>query len=209
MDIETPKNKRARARNNRLLEAIEEIDAEEAQEEALLAATEMPEPVSSIQRPALREDPRTRAARRAAELREHRWAMDEGTDEFRIALDLIPDGWDYEWKRKLLLGQEDPAYQVQLARNGWEAVPADRHPEMMPSTGNFAVIERKGMILMERPKEITEEVRSADLRRARQQVRQKEEQLNSAPEGTLQRKKSDGSTLTKINKSYEAIPIPD
>ena len=80
---------------------------------------------------------------------------------------------------------------------------------MMPSTGNYAAIERKGMILMERPKEITDEVRSTDLRRARQQVRQKEEQLNSAPDGTLQRKKSDGSSLANIKKSYEAIPIPE
>lgn len=208
MDIETPKEKRARARSNRLLDAIDEVEAEEAaaaeaeHEETLEASPTLP-------RAPLREDPRTRAARRAAELREHRGAMDEGTDEFWIDKGMIPDGWDYEWKRKLLLGQEDPAYQVQLARNGWEAVPADRHPEMMPSTGNYAAIERKGMILMERPKEITDEVRSTDLRRARQQVRQKEEQLNSAPDGTLQRKKSDGSSLANIKKSYEAIPIPE
>jgi len=186
------------------MEAIDEVESESIDD--ILAQEEAP---ASIPRAPLRENPRDRAARRAAELREHRGAMDEGTDEFYIPLDIIPDGWDYEWKRKLLLGQEDPAYQVQLARNGWEAVPADRHPEMMPSTGNFAVIERKGMILMERPKEITDEVRAADLRRARQQVRQKEEQLNSAPDGTLQRKKSDGSSLASVKKSYEAIPIPE
>jgi len=204
MDTETPKEKRQRARHNRLMEAIDEVESESIDD--ILAQEEAP---ASISRAPLRENPRDRAARRAAELREHRGAMDEGTDEFYIPLDIIPDGWDYEWKRKLLLGQEDPAYQVQLARNGWEAVPADRHPEMMPSTGNFAVIERKGMILMERPKEITDEVRAADLRRARQQVRQKEEQLNSAPDGTLQRKKSDGSSLASVKKSYEAIPIPE
>jgi hypothetical protein len=204
MDTETPKQKRAQARQNRLLEAIEEVEAEEAQMEADEAPQE-----SAVQRSPLREDPRTRAARRAAELREHRGSMDEGTDEFYIPRDIIPDGWDYEWKRKTLLGSEDPAYQVQVARNGWEPVPADRHPEMMPSTGNYTVIERKGMLLMERPKEITDEVRNADLRRARQQVRQKEEQLNSAPDGTLQRKKSDGTSLTNIKKSYESIPIPE
>lgn len=208
MENESPKMKRARIRTNRLMEAIDEVEAEEAEiaEEAVEVA---PEPTTAVQRAPLRETPRDRAARRAAELREHRGSMDEGTDEFWIDKEMIPDGWDYEWKRKTLLGAEDPAYQVQLARNGWEAVPADRHPEMMPSAGNYAVIERKGMILMERPKEITDEVRNADLRRARQQVRQKEEQLNSAPDGTLQRKKSDGTSLTNIKKSYESIPIPE
>jgi len=209
MDNETPKQRRARARSNRLLEAIDEVEDEIAEEEAQAAAAASPEP-TGIQRAPLRENPRDRAARRAAELREHAGgSMEEGTDEFYIPPDIIPDGWDYEWKRKLLLGSEDPAYQVQVARKGWEPVPANRHPEMMPSIGNFAVIERKGMILMERPKEISDEVRAADLRRARLQVRQKEAQLNATPEGTLQRSKSDGSSLTKIGKSYEAIPIPE
>jgi hypothetical protein len=86
------------------------------------------------------EDPRSRASRRAQELRDHLGGMEEGEDRFRVDAADIPDGWAYEWKRRTVFGKEDPAYQVQVARTGWEPVPASRHPNMMPT----------GWILMER-----------------------------------------------------------
>jgi hypothetical protein len=150
------------------------------------------------------EDPRARAARRAAEIRGHLGGMDEGTDEF--ALPPAPAGWTYEWKRKTVLGQEDPAHQVALLRMGWEPVPTDRHPEMMPGSGNYPTIERKGMILMERPTELVEEARSIELQKARGQVRAKEAQLAGTPDGTMTR--DHAQARPKINKSYEAMPVP-
>jgi hypothetical protein len=164
-----------------------------------------------IERPSLRptlreEDPRTRAARRAAEIKNHVGTMDQGVDEFYVDPRIIPPDWDYEWKRNTVLGQEDPAYRVQLAQMGWEPVPLARHPEMMPSNWSGKTIERKGQILMERPKVLTDEARQIELRRARNQVRQKEAQLNSAPDGQFGR--DHDQVKPKINKSYEAIPIP-
>ena len=166
-------------------------------------------------RPAMRpsakveESPRDRAARKAAELRAHReGTMDDGTDEFFVEPGIIPDGWTYEWKTKTILGAEDPAHQVKLARDGWEAVPANRHPEMMPAGYKGVEITRKGMILMERPMEITEEVRQLELRRARLQVRAKEEQLSAAPAGQFERSNK-GNEMAKIKKGYEAMPIPE
>ena len=184
---------------------------EEAFEPSIKVATAImaePAPSRPEMRPAMREeDPRTRAARRAAELRDHRGEVQEGVDEFFVDPNDIPPGWSYEWKRKYVLGAEDPAYQVSLARAGWEPVPTSRHPSYMPDTGNYPTIERKGMILMERPAEITDEARNMELRRARQQVRQKEAQLNSAEGGQFERSNKDQS-LVKINRSYESIPIP-
>ena len=184
---------------------------EHALEEAFEPAVEkIAEPiVRPDMRPAMREeDPRVRAARRAAELRDHRGDFDEGTDEFFIDPSDVPAGWEYEWKRKLLLGAEDPAYQVALARGGWEAVPTARHPSYMPGGGNHPIIERKGMILMERPREISDEARSIELRKARNQVRQKEAQLNSSSDGQFERSNK-GDSLAKVKKSYESLPIPD
>lgn len=159
-------------------------------------------------RPSMREeDPRVRAARRAAELRDHLGNMDDAPDDFFIPKEDVPPGWTYEWKRKTLLGQEDPAYQVQLAQKGWEPVPARRHPSYMPMGYNGNTIERKGMILMERPLEITLEARDFELRKARNQVRQKESQLSGAPDGQFERNNKD-SSLVKVKKSYEAMPIP-
>ena len=115
------------------------------------------------ERPPLRinpkaEDPRERATRRAAQIRDHLGGLDEGTDEFFVPSQMIPDMWTYEWKRHTIYNQEDPAYTVQLAREGWEVVPVDRcpsHRAMMPATWTKNTIERKGMVLMERPTDIT------------------------------------------------------
>mgnify|MGYP006269590337 CR=1 FL=1 len=166
------------------------------------------------ERPALRppmrdEDPRARAARREAEiLGNGDDAFVEDTDEFYIPESMKPDGWSYEWKRKLVYGAEDPAYQVALARTGWTPVPTGRHPEMMPVGWKGETIERKGMMLMERPLSITERVEAQNRRRASNQVRAKEQQLNSAPPGTMEREYSDPRTRPTIKKSFEAMPVP-
>lgn len=175
-------------------------------------AEDLVEAAPVVERPAMRpamrsEDPRAAAARRAAEIRGHIGSLDEGTDEFYIDPASVPDGWTYEWKRKTVLGQEDPAYQVHLARTGWEPVPTSAHPEMMPGQGHFPNVERKGMALMMRPASITDEVRDIEYRKARQQVRVKEQQLNAAPEGQFERNNKD-APMAKIKKSYEAIPVP-
>ena len=162
-------------------------------------------PSRPAMRPAMREeDPRAAAARRAAEIRGQFENVDEGADEFRTPN--APDGWTYEWKRRTLLGQEDPAYQVELARMGWEPVTTARHPEMMPMQGNHPVIERKGMVLMQRPAIISDEARSNELRKARNQVRVKEQQLNATPDGTLTR--DHPSARPQIKKGYSPIEVP-
>ena len=148
-------------------------------------------------------DPRSAAAKRAQEILENIGQADEGQDDFRTPK--APDGWTYEWKRNTLFNQEDPAYMTSLLRTGWEAVPAKRHPEMMP-IGAMKSIERKGMILMERPAEVTRKFEEADKRRARLQMRAKEEQLGSAPQGQFGR--DHAQAAPKIHKSYEPLPIP-
>lgn len=163
-----------------------------------------------LSRPALRAemrelDPRAAAAKRAAEIRGHLGSLDDGTDEF--VAPSAPEGWTYEWKRKTILGQEDPAHQVHLARTGWEPVETSRHPEMMPGQGSHPIIERKGMVLMQRPSVITDEVRQIELSRARSQVRTKEEQLAGTPEGGLGHREH-AQVRPKIGKSFEAMPVP-
>ena len=205
MNAEAPK-KRGRPTVNKFQAAAKEVAQEKAAVEAAAApAVEMRKEMRPLMR---EEDPRARAARRAAEIRNHLGEMDEGTDEFYVPPGEIPEGWTYEWKRKSVLGQEDAAHQVALARKGWEPVPASRHPSFMPDSGGFNTIERKGMILMERPAEVTAEARQIELRRARAQVRHKEEQLNSAPQGQFDRNNKD-SSLVKVKKSYESMPIPE
>lgn len=151
-----------------------------------------------------------RARIRAAELKGHVNGLEDATDSFFVPPEIIPDGWTYEWKRKSTFNKEDPAYAVQLARDGWEPVPLNRckkHKAMMPTNWDGSTIEHQGMILMERPEEITQAYRDIELRKARAQVRQKEAQLSASPEGTFTR--DDPRVSPKIRKSYSPVMVPD
>lgn len=175
-------------------------------------ATQTPEPAeirTDELRPAMRdEDPRAKAARRAQELRGHLGNIDEGTDRFYIDPDTIPDGWTYNWKRFSSTGQDDLDNQRRVKREGWTTVPVSRYPDMMPQgTDPNDMIIIDGLVLMECPTEIVEERRSIELRRARQQVMYKEQQLAGTPEGTLTR--DHAKVRPQIKKSYAAMPIPE
>lgn len=160
-------------------------------------------------REAVRDDsPRARAAARAAQIEDHVGDLDEGPDDFYLDPTIVPDGWCYEWKTHTVMGAQNPSYQVQLARTGWEAVPVDRHPELMPRDWNGKVIERKGLVLMERPQAITDKVRKIEQKKARDQVRVKEQQLNAAPQGQFPRDE-DERTTARIKKSHSPVEIPD
>lgn len=167
------------------------------------------------ERPQMRPDPakemssRERAEQVADAFFEHGGFDDgPGTDEFYFPRDQVPDGWTYEWKREITGGDDDPAYQVQLARGGWRPVPVDRHPEMMPQGFDGKKITRKGMLLMERPASITEAMRKREQLMARNQVKVKEEQLTQPAPGQFERENK-GAPLVSVKKSFAPIPIPE
>jgi len=194
--------------NKKTYNTVELIDDVDERLDSLnsVSSAEPRQPKAELRPPMREEDPRERAAKRAAELRGHHGDNDSGTDVFYVNLDIIPDGWTYEWKRHTIYGQEDPAYQIRLANEGWTPVPVSRHPEMMPYNTTEQVIMRDGQILMECPTEIIVERRNADMRKARDQVRHKEQQLAGAPDGTMTR--DHAQVKPNIKKSFEAMPIP-
>src|ERR1700679_3928780 len=144
------------------------------------------------------EDPRTRAARRAAELEDH-WGGDnyQTADKFYIDPRIVPDGWTYEYRRIAIWGKPDPSYEVQLANAGWEPVPAYRHAEMMPAGYEGATIDQDGQRLMERPAVITQKAKARELATAREQVAGKEGQITGAPPGF---DKTPGATLIRRSR---------
>lgn len=171
-----------------------------------MATQQTPEPRRAM-RPDMRDDdPRARAAARAAQIDEN-IDFDEAPDEFFIPAEDIPDGWTYEWKRRTVFGKADPGNDIALARHGWENVPAARHPTFMPRGYTGADIERNGMVLMERPETVTEKSRGADHRRARALMHQKEEQLGQAPPGTFERSNK-ADSMVNIRKSRGPVEIP-
>lgn len=158
-----------------------------------------PEPrkASATTRPGIR-DP----AARLAQIRETMPDAKDGIDRLHISPEEIPEGWAYEMKARSITGNEDMqrAHMANLARRGWEPVPQDRHPHFM--------VEQGGLVLMERPKELTDEEHARNYREARSVVQAKEAQLGLAPPGTLPRD-ADPRVRPRVNKSIERIEIPD
>lgn len=166
------------------------------------------------QRPPLREEPLSadaeRAALRAAELLDGGLDIDTvNSDEFYIDPAVIPDDWTYEWKMRTVFGQPNPSYDIDVHRMGWRCVPAERHPEMMPVDWSGADIERKGLVLMERPVVITQMVRRRDDQAARALVHQKEQSLSEAPEGAFDRVDVNRRSTVRLKKSMERVEIPE
>lgn len=80
-------------------------------------------------------------------------------NRFDVDVSKIPEGMGYEWKRRTIVGMEDTEGLINCEANGWTAVPPERHPELTGSrASNARTIERGGLVLMERPKQITEQV---------------------------------------------------
>lgn len=124
-------------------------------------------------------------------------------DKFYIDPRDIPDGWDYNWKRYETLGMKDGSYEVELAQTGWEPVDSARHPSMMPANHKGPII-REGMILMERPAEISNRAKFLELQEARRVVNEKERALGMAPNGTFER----DQRRQVVKKEYIPMEIP-
>jgi hypothetical protein len=122
-------------------------------------------------------------------------------DEFYINPSVIPDGWDYNWKLKSVYGMEDKDHVREMYKVGWEPVPSKRHPEMMPIGYNGA-IERKGMMLMERPSEISDMAKDRELSMARQAVSDKEQAIGIARGSAYEQGRK------TVGKSYGPMAVP-
>lgn len=128
-------------------------------------------------------------------------------DRFHIDASSIPEGITYEWKRHTTYGQSDPTYDVDIREQGWEAVPADRHPELVPA-GHRGPIVRGGLMLMERPVELTREAQQEDRDRAAGLLQAKKEQLGMSPRGQFERGTHPG-TQPSVRTTYESLPIDE
>lgn len=108
-------------------------------------------------------------------------------DPFYIPLNEIPEGSSYEWKRYSNVGEENPFYIAQMRSQGWEPVDPKRHPNWVPPGYDKPNIIKSGMLLMERPIELTREAQSEQRGLAKQQMREAEQRLGMTPKDTLTR----------------------
>lgn len=167
----------------------EEVGQEESEEEYEEAPVRLKPaapraPLHGHQRSSVRDDGREPVHERR---RTRRRKATQVEDIFYIPVDEIPEGLSYEWKRYSVIGQEDPFYLAQLREQGWEPVPPKRHPSWVPPGYSQPHIIKGGMILMDRPIELTEEARDEQRVLARRQVREAEARLGRTPGNTMQR----------------------
>lgn len=151
-----------------------------------------------------------RARERISQLRAQYGDMDE--EDSDVYLDRFfaesPPGWTYEWKTHTVFGKNFPHYTTQLLRSGWAPVPANRHRELLfPEYVDESIII-DGLILMERPKELTDRRRLRERNKATDQVRNSEAKLVEAPAGTAPRD-AHRKTHPRVGSSVGPIGIPD
>lgn len=144
--------------------------------------------------------PEQRAAIQA--LREN----DDDASDFWVDPDKIPDGMTYEWKRlDQGFGKADPKYVARMERMGWRPVPAHRHPELF---GRVADKDTPavygGMMLMERPVELTKDARAFEYKKARRNVKDQSDRLGLSTQTLMPRVRPKG----KNSQSYEPVDIP-
>ncbi len=153
------------------------------------------------------EDPRAEAERIAAEWFGHLDSLGPHKDKYYVDPTKMPDGWSYEWRTYQVVGKENPQYQVQLQRAGWRSVPAKRHPELMPRDydPNGAILI-DGMMLMERPKAITDFQKARDKAEADAPIKNIRDKLTGAPPSHFPR--GVGGAPAAVNTAYAPPDIP-
>lgn len=87
-------------------------------------------------------------------------------DQFAFDRSIIPTGWDYEWKAQSVYGAPLTQHMVNMAQNGWEPVPSERHDGLFMEKGFKGPITRGGMMLMERDIRLTKQSKAMDKRAA-------------------------------------------
>lgn len=121
----------------------------------------------------------------------------------------IPDGFTVEWKRVSIYGKEDKQNMIGLEKDGWEPASPKDFPSLVGKNHRGSVITngKEDLMLMIRPIELTEEARAEELANARNQVRNKFEEIGISQPGQAPRADSHGNKLTKIRSEYAPVMV--
>lgn len=162
----------------------------------------------------------------ASPVRKSRWEMKaganwetndvnavEGPDRLHIPQDQIPDGMDLMWVTDSVLGQPVPQHRAQFERKGWTPVHTahdfdGRFDGRFTPKGQAGECNVDGLVLMARPLELTRKALDQDKRRARDQVRIKEQALYGGDIGASGADHPSARNFNHINRSVERIDIP-
>lgn len=174
-----PKNKGGRPKGSKN-KAVRPVERQEVRQEA------RPEPKEPVR-------PTRAAARIIPQGLRRNDRHDE--DQFFIPMNIVPEGWEYQWIRKAVMGKPDMAHLSNMQENHWEPVPKDRHPNIET--------DHDGMVLMERPKYVSDDARAAQFEKADRAVRSVKLNVNQAPDGTFTRNHPSVNKVAGIKRQFD------
>jgi len=150
------------------------------------------------------EEARLRAEARIRELRGNPDLQDGGGERDKYWAPPPPDGWDYQWKLRSVMGKEDIEAIRRVEMAGWTPVPLERHPELMPREWSGSTIEVGGLVLCERPMMFTNEAREEERRLAKEAVYTKERLMKEGRAGDLGPRQ-----VNRFSKTHSSISVPE
>jgi hypothetical protein len=164
------------------------------------------------QEPAVNAGPRWKMKAQANwETMDH---ADDSVDRFHVPAHMIPEGMSLQWVTDSVFGQGQPQHRADFERKGWTPVHQEdfdgRFDGMFMPKGNDGEINNGGLVLMARPKEITDEATRKDNMRAKQQLAIKEAALRGGdiPGVTLDTGHKSALAANKVSRSWERIAVP-
>lgn len=123
--------------------------------------------------PVRENEPRVEADREPVRARV-RTRKGAGNDRLHIPREMIPEGVDLQWVADSVLGQPDVQGRMAFEVNGWQPVTPDmfdgRFDGVFMPKGHKGEINVGGLVLMERPLELTLQARAEERHAARQQI---------------------------------------
>ncbi len=138
-----------------------------------------------------------------------------GTDRLHIPQHLIPDGVDLQWVTDTILGQPATQTRIGFEVNGWQPVTPDmfggRYDGMFMPKGFKGEINVDGLVLMERPMELTLEARAEERKAARSAINTHESKIRAGQvDGvTLDTSHPQARAVTKIDREIlSGMPVP-
>jgi hypothetical protein len=124
------------------------------------------------------------------------------SDKFDVPLHFIPDGWTYQWLSQATVGQANN--NAHFFANGWEPVMSKRHDGVFMQKGHDGPIIVDGMLLVERPVQLTLEARAEELKAAKSLMRTQNEQFQPKMPGA--RSSRYRGTELRIKRELEEMP---
>ena len=132
--------------------------------------------------------------------------ISSSSDPYHIDVEEIPAGMSWQWVTRTVMGKDDGKMRMhwtEMARNGWEPVDGSRVPQFGVATG---MVDMGGLVLCERPKEMTDEAEAEEYAKATGQVAAQIQRLEETPDDQLARRDRAGRSLVSVKRG-EPIPV--